>query len=147
MKTYQLDPGKFPRVKRNLILTYILLGAVGLLVIYLYIRDALFQQAWGLILLVVLLFGMAGCYALREQKRYWDIFKLTLQEGVLIRTAPKTLKVQIKKADVTKVRMVKNGMIVSTKSNPNALLIPRALSDEDFKELTKTLEKWAGVNT
>jgi len=146
MKRYQLDPGKFPRVKRNLILTYILLALVGLLVVYLYIRDALFHQAWGVIVLVLLSFAAVGYYALRQQKRYWDDFALSFRDDTFTRTAPKTAELQIKKTNVTRVRMVKNGMIVSTKSNPNALLIPRALRDEDFIEITMMLEKWVSSN-
>jgi len=90
MKTYKLDPKKFPKVRRNIILSYIFLAMLGLVVFYLYLRDALFNQAWGLIPFVLLMFAGAGWLAVRDRRRFWEEFQLIFKEDVLIRRAPKS---------------------------------------------------------
>lgn len=142
MKTYHLDPDKFPRVRRNIIITYIVLAIIGFVVFYLYIREALFGQAWMLIPFVLFVFALAGWFALRERKKYWDGFQLTIQDNALIRLAPKMLEMKVKRAGITGVREVRQGLIVSTKVHENTLLIPKDLRDEDYQTAKRILEKW-----
>jgi hypothetical protein len=143
VQTFKFDQKKFPRIRRNIIITYVVLALVGLGIVYLYLQNYLFSSAWGLIPFVVLVFTLAGWFALRERRRYWDEFKLEVGNDSLTRSAYKTSTVRIKKADVKSVREVRIGLIVSTQTKENALLIPRQLDDNDYKIVKRILEDWA----
>ena len=142
MKTYQLDPKKFLRIRRNIILTYFIFSILGLVIFYLYFRDALFGQVWILVPFVLLLFAAAGWFAVRQRRRYWDEFKLTINDSMLIRAAPKLPDARFNKNAITGVKEVRQGLILSTRASENALLIPKALPDEDYLAVKQVLEKW-----
>lgn len=142
MKTFKLDPKKFPKVRRNIIITYAVLALIGLGMVWLYLRDLLFGSAWGLIPFVVLIFALAGWFALRERRRYWDEFQLEVEGDSLIRFAPKTMTVRLKRPGITGIREVSQGLIVSTESRKNMLLIPRQLADEDYQAVKRILDSW-----
>ena len=90
MKTYQLDQEKFPRIRRNIILSYIFLALVGLGVVYLYIREDLFGQAWTLIPFVCVVFAAGGWFALRQRRKYWEEFRLRIKDDALYFRAPES---------------------------------------------------------
>lgn len=142
MKVYQLDPRKFGRIRRNIILTYAFLALVALAVFYLYLRDALFGQAWMLIPFVLLLFAGACWLSIRDRKRYWDAFRISIQNDTLIYFVPKMPEVRLKRSDLTGVKPVRLGMILSTRFKENFLLIPKDLPDEDCAALWATLSRW-----
>ena len=142
MSTYKLDPEKFSRVRRNIILTYIALALVGLGVVYLYIREALFGEAWPLIPFVLLLFTAAGWFALRERRKYWEEFKLTVRDNTLFYKVPKAPEIRIKRSKITRVREVRNGLILSTLDRENMLLVPRDLPDEDYQAIKRRMDSW-----
>jgi cbb3-type cytochrome oxidase subunit 3 len=144
MNTYQLDPKKFPRICRNIILTYALLAFVGLVVVYLNIRAALFGQAWTLIPFILLLFVATGWFALRQRRKYWDEFQLMLKDDGLMRRAPKSPELWIKRADIIGIKEIPQGLILSTKGRENALLIPKDLPEKDFQQLKRTMQRWVG---
>lgn len=146
MKTYHLDPKKFPIVRRNIIITYIFLALAGLGVVYLNIRNALFGSAWPLIPFVFLLFAGAGLFAIRQRKKFWEEFELTFKADALYYSAPKTMQIKINKSDVTGVREVRQGLIIATKEKENTLLISKHLSDRDFQEVKRKLEQWSNRN-
>lgn len=145
MKTYHLDPDKFPKVRRNIIITYIFLALAGLGVVYLNIREALFGSAWVLIPFVLLLFAGAGLFAIRQQKKFWEEFELTIRDNALFYSAPKSIQMKIKKSEITGVREVKQGLILSTTEKENTLLISKNLSDSDFREVKRKLEQWSDL--
>ena len=142
MQTFKLDPKKFPGIRRNIIITYAVMSLAGLGVVYLYLGDALFGRAWGLIPFVFVVFALVGWFALRERKQYWDEFRLEIGSDALNRSAYKTSTVSVRKSAVTGVREVRQGMIVSTKSKENLLLIPRQLEDEDYQAVKRLLGTW-----
>lgn len=143
MNTYKLDPKKFPRIRRNIILTYIAMALIGLGVVYLYIREALFGQAWMLIPFILLLFFIAGWFALRQRRKYWEEFQLLVKDNLLVRRAHKSPELRIKRSELTGVKEVRHGLILSTPARKNMLLIPRDLPDDDYQEIKRTLKKWA----
>jgi len=142
MKTYHLDPKKFPRVRRNIIITYIILALVGLGIIFLYLREALFRSAWGLIPFVFLLFTIAGGYALWERKKYWQEFEIAVKDSTLTLKKPKTPPININRSKITGIREVHQGLVLSTKNRENAFLIPKDLPDEDYQALKVLLQEW-----
>jgi len=144
---YKLDPDKFPRVRRNIILTYMVMALVGLGVVYLYIREPLFEEAWPLVPFVLLVFTSAGWLALRQRRKYWEEFTLIVRDNTLIHRAHKAPEIRIKRPKITRVREVRNGLILSTPDRENMLLIPRDLSDKDYQEIKVTMERWAGQGT
>ncbi len=144
MSTYQLDPEKFPRVRRNIILMYLALALVGLGVIYLTVGEALFGQAWTLIPFVGLVFAAAGWYALRQRRQYWQAYQLLVRDRTLIRRAHNVPELRIQRSHITGVREVRNGLILSTPKNENLLLIPRDLPEDDYQEIKRRMERWAG---
>lgn len=143
MQTFKLDPEKFPKIRRNIIITYAILALVGLGMVWLYLRDNLFTRAWGLIPFVLFLFALAGWFALRERKRYWDVFRLEIGNDVLTRSAYKTNTVKLKKSEITTAREVRQGLIVGIPKNKNALLIPKQLQDQDYQLVKRKLDNWA----
>lgn len=145
MKTFHLDPEKFPKVRRNIIVTYVFLALAGLGVVYLNIRDALFGSAWVLIPFVLLLFAGAGLIAIRQQKKFWEEFELTFTNNALHYAAPKSIHMKIQKSEITGVREVRQGLILSTTEKENTLLISKHLSDSDFGEVKRKLEQWSGL--
>ena len=146
MKTYHLDPEKFPKVRRNIIITYIFLALAGLGVVYLNIRGALFGSAWPLFPFVLLLFAGVCLFAIRQRKKFWEEFELTFKADALYYSAPKAMQIKINKSAVTGVREVKEGLIISTKQKENTLLISKHLTDRDFQEVKRKLEKWSNPN-
>lgn len=142
MKTFKLDPDQFPRIRRNIILTYSILALAGLGVFYLYIREALFGQAWTLIPFVLLLFAIAGWFALRQRKQYWDAFEIKITEQALIRSAHKLPDLKINRSEITGVKEIRQGLILSTKTRENTLLIPKGLAEADYQALKQILERW-----
>jgi len=147
LKVYRLDPEKFSRVQRNIILTYCFLCFVGLGIVYLYLREALFDSAWPLIPFVVLLFSIAGWAALRKRWKDWEALSLTITDNRLVYIVPKMPELTLKKADITGVRQVRQGMIVSTRLRKNTLLISKDLRDEDYSAVRKILEKWSNKDS
>lgn len=143
MKKYHLDPEKISSVRRNTIILYTSMSLVILGVIYVYIRDALFGKAWALIPFTFLLFIGAGWLSMRDRKKYWKSFELIVQDNGLRRSAFRTPTVRLERARITKVREVKNGLIVSTRANKNALLIPKSLPDKDYQKIKRIVENWA----
>ena len=89
MKTYKLDPQKFPRIQRNLTLLYLALSLVCIGIGYLYIGPDLFKRAWGLIPFILIVFALTGWYAIRQRKKYWNTLQLTLKGDTLVKSAPK----------------------------------------------------------
>ena len=144
MKTYQLDPEKFPRIRRNIILSYIFLALIGLGVVYLYIREDLFGQAWTLIPFVCLVFIAGGWFALRQRRKYWEEFRLRIKDDALYFQAPNLPEARIQRKYITGVKEVRNGLILATPGRANTLLVPRDLPDEDFQEIKGIFEEWAG---
>lgn len=142
MNTYHLDPNKFPRIMRNIILTYFILALVGLGVIYLYLRETLFGSAWGLIPLVFLLFALAGGYALWERKKYWQEFEIAVKNATLTYKKPKMPPIIIQRSKITAVQESRQGLILSTKSRENAFLIPKELPGDDYQALQQLLHDW-----
>lgn len=142
MKIYRLDPDKYRRVQRNTILTYFFLSLVGLGVFYLYIGNALFNQAWTLIPLVFFAFTLAGWLSLRDRRRYWDEFEIIIRDNALTRRAPKLPDYTIQKSAMRGFKEVRQGIIIATASSENSLLIPRDLPDNDYRKLKQTLENW-----
>jgi hypothetical protein len=143
MKSFRLDPENFPRIRRNIILTYIILALVALVIFYLYLREALFNQAWMLIPFVLLVFTAAGWYALRQRRKYWEGYELRLGDNILIRAAPNNPDMKIKRKDVTGIKEVHQGLILATRASENALLIPKELSDQDYQQIKGVMERWA----
>jgi hypothetical protein len=144
LRKYKLDPDKFPRVRRNIILAYILMALVALGVIYLYIQEALFGQAWTLIPFILVVFAAAGWFALRQRQKVWEEFQLMVKDNALFRRTPKSPEIRINRSDVTGVKEVRHGLILSTPAKENTLLIPRELPDEEYQEIKRTLTRWAG---
>jgi hypothetical protein len=144
MKTYHLDPEKFPRIRRNIILTYFFLSLVGLAIVYLYIGPPLFGSAWTLIPFVVVVFAGVGWYALRERRKYWETYELTVTLRGLKISAPKSPDINIGKEKISAVREVRQGLILSSREKENWLLIPKDLPDDDYAAVKNTLENWVG---
>jgi hypothetical protein len=142
LQTFRLDPSKFPKIRRNIIITYAFLSLVGLGMVWLYLRGNLFTRAWGLIPFVIVIFALAGWFAIRERKRYWDEFRLEIGADAMTRSAYKTGTVKIKKSEFTRLKEVRQGLIVAVRGKENALLIPRQLSDQDYQIVKQKLENW-----
>ncbi len=145
MKTYHLDPEKFPRIRRNIILTYIFLSLLGLAIVYLYIGAPLFGSAWTLIPFVLVVFAAAGWYTLYERQKYWEQYELTLTPEDLKISAHKSPDIRISKDKITAVREVRQGLILSNPQKENWLLIPKDLPDNDYAAVKKILESWVSL--
>jgi len=143
MKSFRLDPDNFPRIRRNIILTYIILALVALVIFYLYLQEALFNQAWILVPFVLLVFTAAGWYALQQRRKYWEGYELRLGDKILIRAFPNNPDMKIKRTDVTGIKEVRQGLILATRASENALLIPKELSDQDYQQIKGVMEMWA----
>ena len=144
MKNYQLDPKKFPRIRRNIILTYIALALVGLGVIYLYLREDLFARAWTLIPFALLVFAVGAWLAIRQRRKYWEEFQLRIQDDALYFQMPKMGEARIQRKHITGVREMRQGLVLATPGREYTLLIPKDLADKDYEEIKKILKKWAG---
>ncbi len=143
MQTFKLDPNKFPKILRNIIITYVFLALAGLGMVWLTLRENLFTRAWGLIPFVVIIFALVGWFAIRERKRYWEDFRLEIDGDALTRSAYKTGTVKIKKSEITGFKEVRQGLIIAVRGKENALLIPRQLTDQDYQLVKGKLENWA----
>lgn len=141
VKTFHLDPKKFPQVRLNIILTYTVLAMAALGIFYFYLRGALFAQAWILIPAILVLFAAAGWYAVRQRRKYWDEFKLRITDRSLIRSVPNMPDMQVRFSDITGYREVSQGLILSTSVSENALLIPKALGDQNYQAVKAEISR------
>lgn len=148
VKNYHLDPQKYPRIRRKIILTYSVLALVALLIFYIYLREALFAQVWILIPFILLLFAAAGWFAIHQRRKYWYEFELQFTDQYLIRSVPNTPDMRVRFTDITDYREVRQGLILSTPVSENAMLIPKALRDQDYQavkaEITRRTTKQRG---
>ena len=142
MQTFKLDLEKYKKVRRHLVFTYVLLALVSLGIIYMYVGEQLFGSIWILIPLSLLAVGLLGHVGLTKRMKFWDGYELTLNDEGLTRTAPESTAIEVKKAEFTGVREIKEGLVLSTAENENALLVPRQLKDEDYQKLKGILESW-----
>lgn len=142
MQTFKLDLEKYKKVRRHLVFTYVLLALVSLGIIYMYVGEMLFGSVWILIPLSLIAVGLISHVGLTKRMKFWEGFELTLDNEGLTRTAPESNTIVVKKADFTGVREVKEGLILSTSENENAMLVPRQLVDEDYRTLKGILESW-----
>jgi hypothetical protein len=143
LQTFKLDPNKFPKILRNIIITYVFLALVGLGMVWLYLRENLFTRAWGLIPFVLIIFALVGWFAIRERKRYWEDFRLEIDGDAIERIAYKTGTLMIKKSEIMGLKEVRQGLIIAVRGKENALLIPRQLTDRDYQLVKRKLENWA----
>ncbi len=67
---------------------------------------------------------------------------MTLDDEGLSRIAPDSKVIEVKKAEFTGFREIKEGLVLSTVENENALLVPRQLKDDDYQKLKAILESW-----
>ena len=142
MQTFKLDLEKYKKVRRHLIFTYVLLALVSLGIIYMYVGEMLFGSIWILIPLSLLAVGLISHVGLTKRMKFWEGFELTLDDDGLTRTAPDSKTIEVKKGEFAGVREIKEGLVLSTIENENALLVPRQLKDEDYQVLKGILEGW-----
>jgi hypothetical protein len=142
MQSFHLDLEKYKKGRRHLVFTYVLLALVSLGIIYMYVGEMLFGSVWILIPCSLLAVGLLGHVGLTKRMKFWDGFELTLDEEGLTRTAPDSKTIEVKKADFTGVREIKEGLVLSTAENENAMLVPRQLFDKDYQALKEILESW-----
>jgi hypothetical protein len=142
MQTFKLDLEKYKKVRRHLVFTYVLLALVSLGIIYMYVGEMLFGSVWILIPLALIAVGLISHVGLTKRMKFWDGFELTLDEKGLTRTAPESKTIEVKKADFAGLREIKEGLILATTENENAMLVPRQLRDEDYQTLKGILESW-----
>jgi len=141
VKSYHLDSEEFHRVRRNIILTYVVLALAALGIFYLYFREALFSQGWVLIPFVLLLFIAAAWFAIRQRRKYWDHFELRFTDQYLVRSLPNTPEMRVKYSDITGWKEVRQGLILSTPVSENTLLIPKALRDRDYQAIMAEISR------
>ena len=142
MQSFHLDLEKYKKVRRHLVFTYVLLALVSLGIIYMYVGEMLFGTVWILIPCSLLAVGLLGHVGLTKRMKFWEGFELTLDDEGLTRTAPDSKDIEIKKTDFTGLREIKEGLVLSTAENDNALLVPRQLIDDDYQKLKGILEGW-----
>ena len=142
MQSFHLDLEKYKKVRRHLVFTYVLLALVSLGIIYMYVGELLLRSVWLLIPLSLLAVALLGYVGLTRRMKLWDGYELILSDEGLTRTAPDSRSFEVKKAEFTGVREIKEGLVLSTIENKNALLVPRQLKDEDFQKLKGILESW-----
>ncbi len=142
MQTFRLDFEKYKKVRRHLVITYVLLALVALGIIYMYVGEQLFGSVWVLIPLSLLAVGLISHVGLTKRIKFWEGFEIALDDEGLIRTAPESKTIQVKKAEFAGAREIKEGLVLSTLENENAMLVPKQLRDEDYQELKAILESW-----
>jgi len=142
MQSFHLDLEKYKKVRRHLVFTYVLLALVSLGIIYMYVGEMLFGTVWILIPCSLLAVGLLGHVGLTKRMKFWEGFELTLDDEGLTRIAPDSKAIEVKKADFAGLREIKEGLVISTAENENALLVPRQLIDEDYQKLKGILESW-----
>ena len=142
MQTFKLDFEKYKKVRRHLVFTYVLLALVALGIIYMYVGEMLFSSVWILIPLSLLAVGLIGHVGLSKRIKFWEGFAITVDDEGLTRTAPDSKTIQVKKAEFAGMREIKEGLVLSTLENENAMLAPRQLKDSDYQELKTILESW-----
>jgi len=142
MQTFKLDLEKYKKVRRHLVFTYVLLALVSLGIIYMYVGEMLFGSVWILIPISLLAVGLLGHVGLTKRMKFWDGFELNLDDEGLTRTAPESKTIEVKKADFSGLREIKEGLVLGTTENENALLVPRQLKDEDYQALKEILKSW-----
>lgn len=147
MKTYYLDPRKFPKQKKNLILLY---GSTG---IFLVIAAIIMNRSGQLVgtqlfvLPLMLLFIAYSTYrAIKQRKQFWDGYKLELGDNILIQNQPRYPELRINPEDMTSIVEKKFGLVISTSKYNNLLGITKDLSDADYQEIKEILYGWLAQN-
>jgi len=147
MKAYYLDPKKFPKQKKNLILLY---GSTG---IFLVIATIIMNRSGQLVgtqlfvLPLMLLFIAYSSYrAIKQRKQFWDEYKLEIGEKVLVQNQPRYPELRINSEDINSIVENKFGLVISTTKYNNLLGITKDLPDADYLEVKEILQDWLDQN-
>lgn len=147
MKTYRLDPAKLPRQRRNIILLYLISGALMVaLTFYINRNQQTMSSVVWLIPLIFLLFGYSGYRALEMRKQFWQDYALTLDENGVTQEQPNTPDLRFRRQDLTAVKENRFGLLLSIRQARNILSISHDLKEMDYLEVKTTLERWLAEN-
>ena len=145
MQTFHLDPQKASLAMRRAVIIYAVLGVISMIAVYFSIRDNITEKTWLLVLAIVALYFVSGWQYLRNRKLYWETFKLEFQEDSFTRSAHRTETVTIERFRFGGFREIRDGLVISTKANRNALFIPDDFTDQDYQAIKQIFESWTAA--
>jgi hypothetical protein len=147
MKTYRLDPAKFPQQKNTILkvygITFLVLVAIS--VALNWGQETMRSLLW-MIPLIAILFFYSGNRAYKQRKELWENYSLELYDDHLIQNQPRYPELRLNKSDLLSATEKKYGMLISAKQGKDILVITNFLPDEDYQEVVQTLKGWIAEN-
>ncbi|MFH1446043.1 MAG: hypothetical protein ABIG43_01355 [Chloroflexota bacterium] len=145
MKTYKLDPEKFSKARRSIILLYILTGII-LIIAALWMNWKQLStngiMSLMVIPLIVVLFGFSAWRAVKQRQQHWQEYTLQIGDDSIVQNQPRMPDLHIKSSDITDVRETKFGLVLSTERYRNLFGISKDLRAEDYEEVKAKLMSW-----
>ena len=145
MRTYSLDPQKFGKVRRDIMILFAVIGIVAIGFGLWTTRSQL--QGYGLlglivvpVLIVILIIGAMN--TIKQKKAYWGAFRIEMGEDYVIRQEPGLPGKRIQRSEVTSIQETPAGFVLSSAHNATSVIIPKDLGAADFAEIKASVSTW-----
>ncbi len=145
MKVYRLDPEKFSKARRSIILLYIITGIVLIIAAVWMNWEQLSTSGFMslmIIPLIVVLFGFSAWRAIKQRQQHWQEYILQIDDDSIIQSQPRMPELRVKSSDITAVRETKFGLVLSTERYRNLFGISKDLRDEDYEDVKAKVMSW-----
>lgn len=151
MTSYSLSPQAFNKRRNKLVLQsaggFPLLIAAEAVLVYSY--AGLSSQFWSILAPSVLLGAgviAVGAYrTLTRQKKIWQTLRVVLGRNYVAIKQEGGGEMRVRRDEVSAIQQTANGLLISTHSQPSALLIPAELEPAALDEITSALEAWSPI--
>jgi len=141
-KNYFLDPKKFGKQTRNIILLYTITGIIALIVIFVLQHvTGTNDPAWLAIISIPVLLVFIGWRSIRMRKDLWENYILTLEDDVFIQNQPNYPETRVAMSSILSSEETKEGLYLSSRQGTRIFGIPPQLRDEDYEELSQYVKE------
>ncbi len=145
MKIYRLDPEKFSKARRSIILLYIITGIILIIAAVWMNWEQLSTSGFMSLMIIpfiVVLFGFSAWRAIKQRQQHWQEYTLQIDDNGIVQSQPRMPDLHVKSNDIIAARETKFGLVLSTKLHRNLFGISKDLRDEDYEEVKAKVMSW-----
>jgi hypothetical protein len=158
-RTYSLPKHGLPKYLAGLVLQVVVIGIIAIALAFVAYfafpaEEAMRSYAVLLCVIVFPLLPIGTFFLLRRHKGLWQQVKvevgdcyITVRHGGVpleVRILPQP-EVRVESGQITAIRKMPYGLVISTQYDSEALVIPAQLDNADYQEIVATLSAWCPV--